>query len=460
MAYDLAIIGGGPGGYVAAIRAGQLGRRTVLIEKDELGGLCLNWGCIPTKALLHNAELIYLLQRSREWGLELGEVRADWPKAVERSRQVVKRLVTGVAFLMRKHGVEVIKGEASFTGPRTLQVQPDGRQVEADAIIIATGSAPRPVPGIELDRERVITNYEAVVLPTLPPSWVIVGGGASGLEFAYIFRSYGCEVTIVELTDRLLPLEDEEVSAELRKALERDGLRILTQSRVTGIERTQEGLAVGIATPQGEQRLEAGRMLLAAGYRPYTDGLGLEAAGVQTDERGFVRVDERMQTNVPGIYAIGDVAGPPLLAHAAMDRGVLAAEAIAGLPFQRFVPENVPRACYCEPQAASVGLTERQARERGYQVKVGRFPYRANGKALSMGETTGFVKAVVDADSGQILGVHLLGVQASELLGEATLAVVLEERAQTIGRISHAHPTLSEMIKEAALAAQEQAIHI
>jgi len=460
MAHDIAIVGGGPGGYVAAIRAAQLGRSAALVEKEALGGLCLNWGCIPSKVLLQHADLLEAIHRAGEWGFALGEVRADFGKAVDRSRQVVERLRTGIESLMRKHGVEVIRGDASFTGPHTLQVQPDGRTVEAQAVIIATGSVPRSVPGIEVDRERVITSYQALALRDLPASWAVVGGGASGVEFAYLYRSYGCEVAIVEITDHLLPLEDPELAAELRKALERSGIRILTQSRVSAVERTAEGLAVTVVTPQGEQRLEVGKLLLAAGYQPYTAGLLPEAAGVEPDGRGFIPVNEDMQTNVPGIYAIGDVAGPPLLAHAAMERGVIAAEAIAGRPHQRFVPHNVPRAVYCRPQVASVGLTEAQAREQGYQVKVGRFPYRANGKALALGETTGVVKTVVDGDSGQVLGVHLLGAEASELLGEATLAVTLEETWEAVGRTPHAHPTLSEMIKEAALAAEEQAIHI
>jgi len=460
MTHDIAIVGGGPGGYVAAIRAGQLGRRVVLIEKGELGGLCLNWGCIPTKALLASAAMLNCVRGCGDMGVTVGEVSADWGKAVDRSRQVVKRLVTGVGSLMKKHGVEVIKGTASFTGPHTLGVEPDGQEVEASAVIIATGGAPKTLPGLEPDGECILTNYEALALRDLPHSWLMVGGGAIGIEFGYLFRAFGCEVTVVEALDRILPMEEEEVSQELRKTLERDGMRILTNSRITGLERTQGGVAATLATPQGDRQVEAERVLLAVGYRPYTEGLNLQVAGVETDAKGFVRVDGDMQTNVPGVYAVGDVAGQPLLAHAAFLRGEIAVEAIAGRPHARFVPANIPRATYSQPEAASIGLTEREAREQGMEVKVGRFPYRASGRALTAGHPTGFVKVVKEARYGQILGVHILGAEASELLGEATLAVALEETTEAVGAVTHAHPTLSEMIREAALAADDKAIHI
>lgn len=459
MGYDMAIVGAGPAGYVCAIRAAQLGRKVALIEKEELGGLCLNWGCIPSKALLHNADALNLIKGSGELGFELGEVRTDWGKAIDRSRQVVKRLVSGVAFLMKKNGVEVIKAEAHFTGPHALQLS-DGGVIEAPVIVIATGGLPRRLRGIEVDGERILTSREALAQRDLPARWLILGGGAVGVEFAYIYHSYGCEVTVVEMLDSLLPGEDEEVSAELRKAYQRSGIHCHTATRITGVERTADGLVATAAGPKGEMKIEADRLLMAAGYVPYTEGLQLEAAGLELTDQGFIPVNDRLETRTPGVYAIGDVVGPPMLAHSAHERGVIAAEAAAGLTPHRFVAANIPRAVYCGPQIASVGLTEREAREQGYEVKVGRFPYRVNGRALALAETTGFTKVVVDAKLDQVLGIHIVGADASELLGEATLAVVLEEQAETIGAISHAHPTLSETIKEAALAAEGRAIHI
>jgi len=460
--YDVTIIGAGPGGYVAGIRAAQLGLKVALIEKEHLGGVCLNWGCIPTKALLRNAEVISLLGRGKEFGFTLTGFEADFGAAVDRSRKVSERLVKGVGALMRKNQVEVIEGNGVLTSANTVEVtlaEGGTRTLETRNTIVATGGQARTIPGIEVDGERVMTYREAIVLRALPASAVVVGAGPIGMEFAHVWRSYGAEVTVVEMLPHALPLEDEEVSQEVERAFKRHKVRVLTSTRVQGVETTSNGVRVRVSGDEGEQTLEAERALIAIGVRPNSEHLGLEQAGVQV-ERGNVVVDASLRTNVPGIYAIGDVTGKLPLAHVASAQGIVAAETIAGIDTVTLNYETMPRCTYCHPQVASFGLTEAQATKRGYEVGVGKFPFRANGKALGLGDYDGFVKIVADAVSGEILGAHLVGPEVTELLPELALAREWELTPEEIARTVHAHPTLSEALMEAAHGVFGEAIHI
>lgn len=457
--YDVAVIGAGPGGYVAAIRAAQLGLRTAIIEKDSLGGLCLNWGCIPSKALLRNAEIVHLFRQANEWGITTGDLRFDLGAAVHRSRQIVARMVKGVEYLLRKNRIDVVKGEGYLRGPHEIEVRPQGDLVEAHHIIVATGARTRELPNVAIDGETVLTSTEALLLRQPPRSMIMIGGGAVGVEFAYVYWAYGTQVTLIEMLDHLLPFEDEEVSAQLEKAYARYGIQVLTTTRVEAVQPGEGGVSVRVVGPQGDQELSAEKVLVGVGFQGNTDNLGLEAVGVELD-RGFIRVNDHMQTNVPGLWAIGDVAGPPLLAHAAMAEGVLAAEMIAGKAPPPLDPVQIPRATYCQPQVASIGLTERAAREQGRSLKVSRFPFRGNGKALALGDYEGFIKLIVDAESDEILGVHLVGPDVTELVGELALARTLEATPLEIGVAVHPHPTLTEVIKEVALATRGEAIHI
>ncbi|HEY77376.1 MAG TPA: dihydrolipoyl dehydrogenase [Thermoflexia bacterium] len=460
---SVVIIGGGPGGYVAAIRAAQLGLQVTLVEEEHLGGVCLNWGCIPTKSLLRNAEVISLLSQGKTFGFTVEGFRADYGAAVERSRKVAARLVKGVATLMKKNGVRVVEGTGRLAGPNRVTVAlNDGGEtaLEADAIILATGGRARTIPGVEVDGERVMVARDALAMRDLPGSVVIVGAGAIGVEFAHLWRTYGAEVTLVEMMEHILPLEDEEVAREVERAFQRRKVRVLTSTRVEGIEAAADGVRVRVRKGDGEEEtLEAERALIAIGIRPNSEGLGLEEVGVELD-RGWVVVDERMRTSVPGIWAIGDVTGKLPLAHVASAQGIVAAEDIAG---ESPVPLDygaMPRCTYCHPQVASFGLTEAQAREQGYDVRVGRFPFLANGKALALGERSGFAKLVVDGVSGWLLGAHLVGPEVTELLPELVLARNAELLPETIARSVHAHPTLSEVLAEAAHAVFGRAIHI
>lgn len=468
--FDVVIIGAGPGGYVAAIRAAQLGLKVALVEKEHLGGVCLNWGCIPTKALLRNAEVISLLGRGKDFGFTLSGFEADYGAAVDRSRKVAERLVKGIAALMRKNGVEVVEGTGVLKSPNEVAVgagftsAPEAgtspaRTLTGRAIVLATGSRARSIPGVEPDGERMLTYREAIVLRDLPRSAVIIGAGPIGMEFAHIWNVYGCEVTVVEMLPRVLPLEDEGVSAEVERAFKRRKVRLLTATRVQGVETTADGVRVRVTNDAGEQTLEAERALVAIGVRPNSENLGLEAVGVRV-ERGFVAIDEHMQTNVPGIYAIGDVTGRLALAHVASAQGIVAAETIAGAETVTLDYEMMPRCVYCQPQVASFGLTEAQAVERGHAVRVGRFPFRANGKALGLDEYDGWVKIVADEKSGEILGAHLVGPEVTELLPELVLARNCELTPDEIARSVHAHPTLSETLMEAAHGVFGEAIHI
>ncbi len=462
--YDVVVIGAGPGGYVSAIRSSQLGLKTAIVEKRFLGGVCLNIGCIPSKALIKSADVAHTLrERGKEFGFKFDNLELDYSVAYKRSRKVSDRLVRGVGFLMKKNNVDVIMGSAKLTAKDTVEVTPDEGDVEtlkAKNIIIATGSHPFTVPGVELDGEKVV-DYEAAILrDKLPASVVIIGGGAIGVEFATVWNAYGVEVTIVEMLDHLLPVEDEAVSKEIEKAYQKRGIKVMTKSKVQGVETTDKGTKVKVQTEDGEETIEADLTLVAIGFRPNSKGLGLEEVGVNIDKRGFIEIDDRMATNVDGIWAIGDVTGKLLLAHVASAMGIVAAENIAGVETVTLDYDMMPRATYCFPQTASFGYTEAEAKEKGYDVAVGEFPLQANGKALGLGDYQGFVKVISDKKYGEILGAQMVGPDVSELLPELTLAQRFELTTHEIGRNVHAHPTLSEAIMEAAEQAMGKAIHI
>jgi dihydrolipoamide dehydrogenase len=462
--YDVTVIGAGPGGYVCAIRAAQLGLKTAIVDREWLGGVCLNIGCIPSKALLKNAELAHILrERGEEFGFTLEGLELDYGRAVERSREVSDRLVKGVGFLMKKNKIDVHLGEAVLSSANSVTVknsEGEDTQLESKNIIIATGASAASIPGLDVDGERVLTYREAILQTQAPKSVLIVGSGAVGLEFATIWNGYGVDVTIVEMLPRIAPLEDEDVSKELAKEFRKRGIKIMAGTKVEGIEVLKTKVKATVASDSGEEILEAEQALVAVGFRPNTVGLGLEDLGVQLTESGMIEVDERMATNVPGIWAIGDVTGKLQLAHAAMAMGIVCSENIAGVDTIELNYEMMPRATYSYPQVASFGMTQAQADQRGYEVNIGRFPFQANGKALGMGETTGWIKLISDARYGEILGVHLIGPEVTELLPELTLAQNMELTLAEIARNVHAHPTLSEAIMEAAHVAEGQAIHI
>ncbi|MEW6650461.1 MAG: dihydrolipoyl dehydrogenase, partial [Chloroflexota bacterium] len=420
--YDVIVIGAGPGGYVAAIRAAQLGMKTAVVEKEFLGGVCLNVGCIPSKALLRNAELAHTLrERAAEFGISFENLKLDYAAAVERSRKVSKRLVQGVGFLLKKNQIDVHMGTAKLTAKDTVEVTDSEGKAQSHKtknIILATGARSAMIPGVQADGEKVLSYWEAILQTRRPESVVIIGAGAIGVEFATIWNSYGTQVTIVEMLPRVVPLEDEEVSAELAKAFSKRGINLLAGRKVQAIETTEKGVKVKVSDGNHDQTLEAEQALVAIGFKPNTANLGLESAGVELSERGFIKIDERMATNVPGIWAIGDVTGQLLLAHVASAMGIVCAENIAGVPTVQLDYRMMPRATYCQPQVASFGLTEAQAKAEGYEVKVGRFPFQPNGKALGLGDYAGFVKIVADAKYGEILGAHMIGPEVTELLPE------------------------------------------
>ncbi len=462
--FDVVVIGAGPAGYVAAIRAAQLKQKVAIVDKQWLGGVCLNVGCIPSKSLLKNAEVAHTLrERGKEFGFSFENLKLDYGVAVKRSRSNSDRLTKGVGFLMKKNGIAVFMGEARLSGPSAVTVtDKDGKRTELAAknIIVATGAS-AAVPGAwKTDGEKVVTYLEAIVQDKLPKSVVVIGSGAIGVEFSTVWSSYGVDVTIVEMLPRLVPLEDEDISKELEKEFKKRGVKALTGHKVESVEATKTGVKVKVSADGKETILEADQALVAIGFRPNSKGLGLEEVGVKISERGFVEVNEKMQTNVPNIYAIGDVTGKLMLAHVGSAMGIVAAEVIAGAETVTLDYEMMPRATYCQPQIASFGLTEAQAKERGYSVKVGRFPFQANGKALGLGDYAGFVKIVMDEKYGEILGAHMIGPEVTELLPELTLAHMMELTPHEIARNVHAHPTISEAIMEAAHGASGQAIHI
>lgn len=452
--YDLLVLGAGPGGYVAAIRASQLGMKVAIVEKQYWGGVCLNVGCIPSKALLRNAELAHIFTHDKEEFGMTGEVTFDYRSAFKRSRKVSDRLTKGVQFLMKKNKVDSYNGWATFTDANNLTVAlNDGKseQITFKNCVIATGAITRLIAGTQLS-ERVVTYEEQIMTDHLPKHMIIAGAGAIGIEFAYVLHNYGVDVTIVEYLPRILPLEDEEVSTELRKVYTKLGIKLMTSTRVDTIEDTGDVVRVTVTSldDNKQQVLEADKVMQAIGFKPRTEGYGLEATGVKLTERGAIEINGKMQTNVPHIYAIGDVTAKLMLAHVAETMAIVAAEAIAGEPTMELDFDMMPRATYCQPQVASFGYTEKQARERGYDVNVARFPFQANGKALGLGDSTGFVKLISDKKYGEILGAHLIGPDVTELLPELTLARQWELTAHEIARNVHAHPTLSEALKEAA----------
>ncbi|MBC8449283.1 MAG: dihydrolipoyl dehydrogenase [Chloroflexi bacterium] len=461
--YDLIVVGAGPGGYVAGIRAAQLGLRTAVVEREEVGGVCLNWGCIPTKSLLRNAEVISLLERGKEFGFTFDNLQVDFAVAIQRSRQVSQRLVKGIHGLLKKNKIDLVQGEGRLLAPGRVAVEPGGRVLESPNIILATGARARSIPGLEIDGERIITSRHALAREGCPESIIIVGAGAIGVEFAHLYHAYGAQVTLVEMLPGVLPLEDEEVSTTLARSLQRRKIGVRTSTRTEGATVTDDGVAVRVKNVDGgaEETLTAEVVLVAIGVRPNSENLGLEAAGVPVDRGGFVPVDGFMRSNVPGVYAIGDLTGKLLLAHVASAQGIVAAEHIAGHPTQPIEDYTfMPRCTYCHPQVASLGLTETQAKERGHEINVGRFPFMANGKALGLAEREGFVKIIGDAVSGEILGVHMIGPEVTELLPELSLARTLEATAEEIARTVHAHPTLSEAIMEAAHGVEGRPIHV
>ncbi|HEX7975287.1 MAG TPA: dihydrolipoyl dehydrogenase [Anaerolineales bacterium] len=462
--YDVVVIGAGPGGYVCAIRAAQLGLKTAIIDKQWLGGVCLNVGCIPSKALLKNADVAHTLrERGKEFGFTIENLTLDYSVAVKRSRQVSDRLVKGVGFLMKKNKIDVHMGAAKITARDTVAVTAkDGQVTELKAknIVVATGASVSTPPGWVIDGQHILTYLEAILQEKLPKSVIIIGAGAIGVEFATVWNSYGVDVTLVEMLPRIVPLEDEEVSTELTKAFTKRKINILAGHRVQSIETSGDVVRVKVSGEKGEQTLEAEQALVAIGFRPNTRDLGLEDVGVKVTERGAIEIDQRMATNVPGIWAIGDVTAKLMLAHVGSAQGIICAENIAGAPTITLNYEMMPRATYCQPQVASFGLTEAQAKERGHEIKIGRFPFQANGKALGLGEAIGWVKIVTDAKYGEILGAHLIGPEVTELLSELTLAQMMELTPEEIARNVHSHPTLSEVLMEAAESAEGHAINI
>jgi dihydrolipoamide dehydrogenase len=459
--FDVVVVGTGPGGYVAAIRCAQLGLRVAAVEDDRPGGVCLNWGCIPTKALLRNAEVVGLVSRAAEFGITIGAFQADYAQAVQRSRKVADRMAKGVEFLFRKNKITLVPGAGSLQSPTVVRVKgKDGEQtLEAKSVILATGSEPKSLPGVTIDEKRVISSNGAVRNEAKPASIIVIGAGAVGIEFADVYATYGVPVTILEALPRVLPIEDEEVSAQVGRLFSRRGMTVRTGVKVRSVTPGPTGCAVEVEAEGKTERLEAEQVLMAVGRAARTRGVGLEALGVQTD-RGFVKVSPTMETSVKGVYAIGDMAGNQLLAHKAMAEGVVAAEAIAGQSPRPVSYDNVPSCTYCRPQVASIGVSEARAKANGREVTVGRFPFTANGKAVALAETEGFLKVVADKATGELLGVHIVGPEATELIHEfavgRTLEATLEEMIHTI----HAHPTLSEAALEATLAALGQAIHI
>ena len=451
--FDLVVVGAGPGGYVAAIRASQLGLKTAVIESKYWGGVCLNVGCIPSKALLKNAELAHVLEHEKDKFGITGDASMSFGPTHARSRQVSDGIVKGVHFLMKKNKVEEINGWGTFTGPKTIEVAlNDGgsRTVTAENVIIAAGATVRLVPGVELS-QNVVTYEEQILDAELPASMIIGGSGAIGVEFAYVMKSFGVDVTIVEFLDRMVPTEDEEVSKELLKHYKKLGVNILLSTAVKKVEDTGSGVRVTVAPAAGgdEQVLEAGKFLAAFGFAPRLSGYGLEATGVATTERGAIAVDERGRTNVPGVYAIGDVTGKMMLAHVAEAMGVVAAETMAGAETIEIDFDMIPRATYCQPQIGSFGLSEAQAKAKGHDVKTAKFPFSANGKAMGLGDAVGFVKVVADAKYNEILGAHMIGPDVTELLPVLTLAQKWDLTADEVSRNVFAHPTLSEAVKEA-----------
>jgi dihydrolipoamide dehydrogenase len=469
--YDLVVVGAGPGGYVAAIRGAQLGFKTACIERERAGGICLNWGCIPTKALLKSAETMRAVQHAGEMGIVVqGPITFDWSKIIGRSRAVSEKLASGVELLFKKYGVTHIKGTARLSGRNKLVVEttsagkPTGKlSLEAPRTIIATGARAKLLPGIEPDGDRIITYREAMVLPEVPKSVVVIGAGAIGIEFADFWNAFGVEVTVIEFMPRILPIEDEEISASLTRALKKKKMVIHTGARTTGIKATGKTATTSFTAADGtEQTVTSERVLMAVGVRANIENIGLEGMGVAL-ERGFIQVDDQYRTTSPGIWSIGDCAGPPLLAHVAMAEGVRTVEAMTKTPARQVVPVNydaIPGCTYCDPEVASIGKTEAQAREAGIDISVGKFPFNVNGKALGANHLDGFIKVITNKARGEIVGVHGIGYGVTDLIAEMSLAITSEATAHDVLAAVHPHPTLSEVMYEATAAALREVVHI
>jgi dihydrolipoamide dehydrogenase len=460
--YDLIIVGSGPGGYVAGIRAGQLGLKTAVVEKDpKLGGTCTLRGCIPTKALLHTAAVLDEIRDAAELGVQVGAPVLDVVKAQERKQKVVDKNSAGIEFLLKKNKVVTLRGRGRLAGPNEVEVEAaDGAKTAYGAkfIVLATGSVPRDVPIAPVDGERIVNSDHILELQRVPASLAVLGAGAVGTEFASIYNSFGSKVTLIEMLPRILPIEDAEVSAELEKQLRKRGIEVLAGTKMTSVEKTDTGVRLHLEGGKKDQ-VEAEMLLVAIGRRPVSEDLGLEALGIEV-ERGYVKVNGLLQTKLPHVYAIGDVINTPWLAHVASFEGILAAEHMAGRPVKPLNYDRVPSCTYCDPEVASVGLTEAKAKERGHDVQVGKFPFSALGKARILGKPEGFVKVVRDKKYDEVLGVHILGAHATDLIAEACVALQMEGTDEELFRTMHAHPTLSEAVMEAAHAAHGQAIHI
>jgi dihydrolipoamide dehydrogenase len=460
--FDLVVVGGGPGGYVAAIRAAQLGMNAAVVEREHLGGICLNWGCIPTKALLRSSEIYHLLHRLDDFGFSAKDISFDAGKVVARSRAVAKQLSNGVAYLLRKNKVTVLDGHGRLAGKGRLVVTKDGNPVvelAAEHIVLATGARARSLPGLEPDRERIWTYKEAMVPPAVPKSLLVVGSGAIGIEFASFYHDMGAEVTVVEVLNRVLPVEDEEISAFARKSFEKQGIKIHTGATVAALQHNGDGITARIEANGEAQEATVERVILAVGIVGNVEDIGLENTGVVVD-RTHVVVDEWLRTGEPGVYAIGDLVGPPWLAHKASHEGVICVERIAGVnDVHPLDIHNIPSCTYCRPQVASVGLTEKSARDAGYEVKVGHFPFIGNGKAIALAEPEGMVKTVFDSKTGELLGAHMIGAEVTELIQGYTIAKTLETTETELIHAIFPHPTLSETMHEAVLDAYGRAIH-
>lgn len=455
--FDVIVLGSGPGGYVAAIRASQLGFKTAVVEKENLGGVCLNWGCIPTKALLRSAEVFEYLKNAESYGLSAGEVDKDFTKVVERSRKVADGMSKGVQFLMRKNKIEVIQGTGTLKPGKKIEV--DGKEYAADHIIIATGARSRELPGLKQDGKKIIGYREAITLKKQPKSMIVVGSGAIGVEFAHFYNAMGTEVTIVEYLPNLVPVEDEEISKQFERSFKKAGIKVMTNASVEKVDTSGKNVKATVKTGKGEEILEAEIVLSAVGVVSNIENIGLEEVGIVTD-KGKIVVNDWYQTNIPGYYAIGDVVPGQALAHVASAEGILCVEKIAGKQVEALDYGNIPACTYATPEIASVGMTEKQAKEAGYEIKVGKFPFSANGKASAAGTTEGFVKVIFDAKYGEWLGCHMIGAGVTDMIAEAVLGRKLETTGYEVLKAVHPHPTMSEVVMEAVADAYGEVIHI
>ncbi len=461
MNYDIIVIGSGPGGYVTAIRASQLGFKTAIIEKENLGGICLNWGCIPTKALLKSAQVFKYINHAEDFGLNKVEASFDFPNVVQRSRGVAEKMSKGVEFLMKKNKIDVIFGTAKVKPGKKVVVEKDGAVTEytAEHIVLATGARSRELPNLPQDGKKVIGYRQALTLPKQPKSMIVVGSGAIGVEFAYFYATLGTQVTVVEFMPNIVPVEDEDVSKHLEKSFKKAKIKVMTNASVESVDTSGEGVKAQVKTEKGVVELQADILLSAVGITANIENIGLEEVGIKT-EKGRVVVDEWYRTSVPGYYAIGDILPTQALAHVASAEGITCVEKIKGLDVERIDYGNIPGCTYCTPEIASVGLTEKQAKEKGYEIKVGKFPFSASGKATANGDTDGFVKVIFDAKYGEWLGCHMIGTGVTEMIAEAVAARKLETTGHEILKTVHPHPTLSESVMEAVAAAYGEVIHI